>query len=160
MVTATPAVVKCECHCNARVHVLLRLNAHSMHAAQRAAACAHGAVHRARALRFIALKNCCSDGYIHTSPPGSWCCGRCGAAMGMLDATRAVLSGGADDELAPPLLFTTGMLMRDACAASAADEAQPAPAMLSLLHACAAPPLTGQPAWCGGRPGGERTRMR
>jgi hypothetical protein len=45
-----------------------------------------------RTLRFIALKNICSDGYTHTGEPGCWCVGAASgaAAMGMEDAWRLV----------------------------------------------------------------------
>lgn len=94
----------------------------------------------------MALKNCCSDGYTHTSDAcPSWCLGALSvpAAMGMLDMARCVDSALL---LLLPLVDgvfgTTSMLMRAECfAASAAAELVQsccAAAKLSELHPGAA----------------------
>ena len=93
----------------------------------------------AHTFRLIALKNCCSEGYTHTSDAAApcWCWGGVSAASGMLDFSRCV------DSTAPLLLGefdTTSMLIRAACASSAELPARvqadwPA-AMLAELHPC------------------------
>lgn len=74
-------------------------------------------------LRFMALKNCCSEGYTQTSSVlPSWCLGTLSAgAKGMLDFSRCT------DKLLLLLLAvgafgTTSILMRAECSAAALCE--------------------------------------